>query len=70
MATATQCALIRRLDAEKRSRAPRQFLGAQRRNTARQDEEASLVLAAKRGDGHAFEILIKRYQRKLLEVSL
>jgi RNA polymerase sigma-70 factor (ECF subfamily) len=36
---------------------------------AGQDEEAALVLAAKRGDGQAFEILIKRYQKKILAIA-
>src|SRR5467141_590497 len=36
---------------------------------AGQDEEAALVLAAKRGDGQAFEILIKRYQRRILAIA-
>jgi len=34
-----------------------------------QDEEAALVLAAKSGDGHAFEILIERYQQRILAVA-
>jgi RNA polymerase sigma-70 factor, ECF subfamily len=36
---------------------------------AGQDEEAALVLAAKSGDGQAFEILIGRYQRRILAVA-
>ncbi len=36
---------------------------------AGQDEEAALVLAAKRGDGQAFEILIERYQKRILAVA-
>ena len=36
---------------------------------AGQDEEAALVLAAKRGDGQAFEILIKRYQKRILAIA-
>src|SRR5260370_375182 len=32
-------------------------------------EEAALVLAAKSGDGQAFEILIERYQRRVLAVA-
>jgi RNA polymerase sigma-70 factor (ECF subfamily) len=35
---------------------------------ARQDEEAALVLAAKGGDGRAFEILIERHQQRILSV--
>src|SRR6266481_1942138 len=37
---------------------------------AGRDEEAALVLAAKRGDGQAFEILIKRYQKRILAIAL
>src|SRR5229473_1670656 len=69
MATATQSALIRGLDAEKRSGASRQFADAQRRDIAGQDEEAALVFAAKSGNGQAFEILIERYQRRILAVA-
>jgi RNA polymerase sigma-70 factor (ECF subfamily) len=35
---------------------------------AGQNEETALVLAAKSGDGHAFEILIERHQQKILAV--
>jgi RNA polymerase sigma-70 factor (ECF subfamily) len=35
---------------------------------AGQDEESALVLAAKSGDGRAFEILIERHQQKILAV--
>jgi RNA polymerase sigma-70 factor, ECF subfamily len=69
MAAATQLAPIQELDTEKRSRASRQFAGAQRQNIAGQDEEATLVLAAKSGDGHAFEILIGRHQQRILAVA-
>ncbi len=69
MATATQLALIQELDTKMRSPASREFADAQRQNTSGQDEEAALVLAAKRGDGHAFEILIERYQRRILAVA-
>ncbi len=69
IATATQLALIQGLDTEKRSRASRQFADAQRQNIAGQDEEAALVLAAKRGDGHAFEILVERHQQRILAVA-
>jgi RNA polymerase sigma-70 factor (ECF subfamily) len=69
MATVKQLTPIQDLDIEKRSCASRQFANAQRPNIARQDEEATLVLAAKSGDGHAFEILIERYQRRILAVA-
>jgi membrane fusion protein (multidrug efflux system) len=69
MATATQSVLIRGLDAEKRSGASRQFADAQRRDIAGRDDEVALVLAAKSEDGHAFEILIERYQRRMLAVA-
>ncbi len=69
MATAKQLALIQELDIEKRSCASRQFANAQRQNIVGQSEDAALVLAAKSGDGRAFEILIERYQRRILAVA-
>jgi membrane fusion protein (multidrug efflux system) len=69
MATAKQLVPVEELDIEKRSCASRQFTNAQRQNIAGQDGEATLVLAAKRGDGQALEILIKRYQRRILAVA-
>src|SRR6266849_4241957 len=69
MATATQLTPIQELDSKMWSTASRQFTDAQRQNIAGQDEEATLVLAAKNGDGHAFEILIERYQRRILAVA-
>jgi len=69
MATAKQLALMQDLDIEKGSCASRQFANAQRQNIAGQEEEAALVVAAKGGDGHAFEILIERYQRRILAVA-
>jgi RNA polymerase sigma-70 factor (ECF subfamily) len=69
MATATQLALIQELDTSMRGPASRPFADAQRQNIAGQDEEAALVVAAKSGDGHAFEILIERYQRRILAVA-
>jgi RNA polymerase sigma-70 factor (ECF subfamily) len=56
-------------DTEKRSRDLRQCADVQRQSLAGEDEEAALVLAAKRGDGHAFDILIERYQRRILAVA-
>jgi RNA polymerase sigma-70 factor (ECF subfamily) len=69
MAAATQLALVHAFDKEKRSRASRQFADAQQQRIAVLDEEAALVVAAKRGDGRAFEILIERYQRRILAVA-
>jgi len=70
MATATQqLALTQELNTNMQSPASRQFADAQRQNIAGQDEEATLVLAAKGGDRHAFEILIERYQRRILAVA-
>src|SRR5216684_8322708 len=69
MATTKQLALIQEPDIETRSCASRQFAKAQRQNVAGQDEEAALVFAAKGGDGQAFEILIKRYQRRILAIA-
>jgi RNA polymerase sigma-70 factor, ECF subfamily len=69
MAAATQLALVHGFDREKRSRASRQFADAQQQRIAVLDEEAALVVAAKRGDGRAFEILIERYQRRILAVA-
>jgi RNA polymerase sigma-70 factor (ECF subfamily) len=69
MAAATQLALIQGWDTEKRSGASRQFSDAQQQNIGCQDEEATLVLAAKSGDGQAFEILIERYRRRILAVA-
>src|SRR6266576_461926 len=69
MPAATFSALAKELDTEKRSRTPRQFSDARRENIGGQGEEAVLVLAAKRGDGQAFEILIKRYQGRILAVA-
>jgi len=43
--------------------------GRERQNVARQNRETALVLAAKSGDGQAFEILIKRYQGRILAVA-
>ena len=68
MAIPTELALTQELDTEKRSRALSQFANLQRQSVAGQDEEAALVLAAKCGDGHAFEVLVRRYQRRTLAV--
>jgi len=61
--------LIQGLDTEKRSRASRQPVDAQRQSTPGQEDEAALVLAAKSGDGQAFEILVERYQQRILATS-
>jgi RNA polymerase sigma-70 factor (ECF subfamily) len=69
LATATQLTLTQEPDAEERCCASQQFSDPRRRNFAGQDEETALVLAAKCGDGPAFEMLIERYQRKILAVA-
>src|SRR5260370_7521063 len=69
MATANQLNEMQGVEIEKRSFGSRQFANAQRQNVVGQDEEAALVLAAKSGDGQAFEILIERYQRRILAVA-
>src|SRR5260370_29519218 len=69
MATATQVVLIQGLDTEKRGRASREPVDAQRQSTPGQEDEAALVLAAKSGDGQAFEILVERYQQRILATS-
>jgi RNA polymerase sigma-70 factor (ECF subfamily) len=69
MAAATQSAPIQGLGTERRSCVSRQFPEAQRQNIAGQVAEATLVLAAQNGDAHAFEILIERYQRRILAVA-
>src|SRR5713226_3862011 len=68
MAIPTELALTQELDTTIQNSASRQFADAERQNIARQDEEATLVLAAKCGDGYAFEVLIRRYQRRTLAV--
>jgi RND family efflux transporter MFP subunit len=69
MAATKQLIPIEELDIETRSCASRQFANARRQNIAGQDDEAALVLAAKSGDEHAIEILIERYQRRMLAVA-
>src|SRR5229473_4994386 len=69
MAIPTQLALTQELDTRMQSNASLQFADAQRQNIAGRDEEAALILAAKSGDGQAFEILIERYQRRILAVA-
>jgi RNA polymerase sigma-70 factor, ECF subfamily len=69
MATATQLAPIQRFDTERGSRASRQFTEGQRQNIPGQGAEVTLVLAARNGDPRAFEILIKRHQRRILAVA-
>jgi len=69
MATATQLVLIQGLDTEKRSRASRQPVDAQRQNTPGQEDDAALVFSAKSGDGQAFEVLVARHQQRLLNVA-
>src|SRR6267143_2091072 len=69
MATGMQLAQIHELDIEKRCRVSLQLADSQRQNILDQDEEGALVVAAKSGDGHAFEILIERHQRRVLAVA-
>ena len=69
MAIPAQLALIQELNTRMQSNASLQFADAQRQNIAGRDEEAALILAAKSGDGQAFEILIERYQRRILAVA-
>jgi RNA polymerase sigma-70 factor (ECF subfamily) len=69
MAAAAQLALVRGLDTGTRSRESRQFAEVQQQRIAGLDEEATLVVAAKRGDGQAFEILIEPHQRRILAVA-
>jgi RNA polymerase sigma-70 factor (ECF subfamily) len=69
MAIPTQLALTRELDTKIQNPASRQFAYARRQSIAGQDEEAMLVIAAKYGDAYAFEILIRRYQRRILAVA-
>jgi RNA polymerase sigma-70 factor (ECF subfamily) len=70
MATARPLAFIQRLDTEKGSPASRQFPDAHRQDIVGQDiEEAAVILAAKRGDGHAFEILIERHRGRVLSIA-
>src|SRR6266852_5793888 len=69
MATGMQLAQIQELDIEKRCRVSLQLANSQRQNILDQDEEGALVVAAKSGDGHAFEILIERHQRRVLAVA-
>src|SRR6267143_4807175 len=57
------------LEAKKRGVASLQLAEAQRQNASGEDHDAALVFAAKSGDGHAFGILVKRYQRRILAVA-
>jgi len=57
------------LEAKKRGVASLQLAEVQRQNTAGEDHDAALVFAAKSGDGHAFGILVNRYQRRILAVA-
>jgi RNA polymerase sigma-70 factor (ECF subfamily) len=69
MTIAKQLAPLQELDAKKRRPVSRQFADGLRLSIPAQ-EETALVLAARRGDGQAFEILFKRYQRRVLAVAL
>jgi RNA polymerase sigma-70 factor (ECF subfamily) len=69
MAIPTQLALTQELDTKIQNPASRQFADAERQNVAGQNEEATLVLAAKCGDEQAFEILIERYYGRILAIA-
>src|SRR5712672_3057578 len=69
VATATQWGLIQELHTEMRSTASPESADAQRQNIPGRDQDAALVLAANNGDGHAFEILVERYERRMLAVA-
>lgn len=69
MATAMQLAQKQESDTGMRSRASPQFADAQRQKIPGQEGEAALVVAAKRGDGDAFETLVERYQRRILAIA-
>lgn len=69
MAISPQLALIQEPQTRKRSPASSYSADAQRQHITGQNEEVALVLAAKCGDGPAFEMLIERYQRKILAVA-
>jgi RNA polymerase sigma-70 factor (ECF subfamily) len=68
MAIPTQIALTQELDTKIQNPAP-QLADAEPQNVAGQDRDAALVFAAKHGDRRAFEILIRRYQRRILAVA-
>jgi RNA polymerase sigma-70 factor (ECF subfamily) len=65
----TPPALVQGPGTEKRSRELRECAEAQQQSLVSRKEEAALVVAAQSGDAHAFEILIERYQRRLLAVA-
>jgi RNA polymerase sigma factor (sigma-70 family) len=69
LATSPQLTLMQESQTKKRSRASRQFSDALRANIAHQDEEATLIHAAKSGDGRAFGVLVARHQQRLLSVA-
>jgi RNA polymerase sigma-70 factor, ECF subfamily len=69
LAISPQLALIQEPQTRKRSPASSYSADAQRQHITGQNEEVALVLAAKRGDGQAFEILIKRYRLRILGVA-
>jgi hypothetical protein len=60
---------MQELDTKKRKPASSDLANAQRRGVPAHNEEVELVLAAKRGDGQAFEILIERYRLRILAVA-
>jgi RNA polymerase sigma-70 factor, ECF subfamily len=69
LAISPQLALIQEQQARKRSPASSYSADAQSQHITGQNQETALVLAAKCGDGPAFEMLIKRYRVKILGVA-
>lgn len=69
MVTPTQLTQIQGWDTASRNGASRRFADVQQQDMAHEDEDAGLVLAAKSGDVHAFDILIKRYQPRILAIA-
>jgi len=67
--TATQLARIQESDTQVQRRASHHLANPRWQNMAGQGEETTLVLAAKRGEGHAFEILIERNEPRIRAVA-
>jgi RNA polymerase sigma-70 factor (ECF subfamily) len=69
LAIPLQLALMQELHTKKLHSASGHPADAQRRYSPVNNEEVELVLAAKGGDGRAFEILVERYRIKTLAVA-